>query len=114
SRVAFAREGRCRLDQQADRLIELARSARELGVELPRLSRLRHRPVYLFGQGAEGRGTGAQQGGFCYGPEGRVLDPWLAQGNVLASAGEDVRQDGVARVRADRAYRDVRRGAADL
>ena len=44
-----------------------------LGAQLPRLPRVRHRPLHLFGQGSEGRRARAQQEGFRDRPASRFL-----------------------------------------
>ena len=87
-------------EEQAHRLLELARGARIIGAQLPRLPRVRHRPVHLLGQGSEGRRTGAQQEGLRDRPARRVLAARPAAGDVARGGREDLGQDRPARLRA--------------
>ena len=79
----------------------------------PDLPRVRHRPVYLFGQGSGGRGTGVEQEGFRGRAARRLLAARAVEADVARSCRENVRQDRPARVRADQSHGDLRWRPAD-
>ena len=107
-RVALARAAGARGGGAPDRLRELTRRAGVLDPQLPRLSGVRHRSVYLLRQGGARRGARAQQARLRGRQARRVLAARAAETDVPRGDREDLRQDGSARVRADRAYRDLR------
>ena len=97
-----------------DRFLELARRDGALGPELPRLPRVRHRPVHLFGEGGEGRRAGAEREGVREGQGGRLLAAGAPPEHGAGGGGEDLRQDRPPRLRADRAHARLRRRAGSV
>ncbi len=115
--LAFAGESRCGCGcgcgRPRHRLRQIGRSARTLGAELSRLPRLRPRSLYLFGQGSARRRTRVQPRRLRQGQGDGLPAARAAAGDGAGAAGEDLRQDRPARLRADRAHTGFRRGARD-